>query len=163
MPSSNDDRRSWRRAADERLGITSRLSFSPIVGVHLWFDRRVLELPFAALVGAPLHWVFDRGVGPDGGQRLHGVTSAAREWADLPREEVVRRVIKELHRYVPASAGARLTRAEVFKERRATFSPAPPKLCAPKLSRSTPASAALRYQVAACSKSCVISSPFRYA
>ena len=113
------------RAADGRLGSTSRLGFSPIVGVHLWLDRRVLDLPFAALVGSPLHWVFDRGIVPDGGQRLHGVTSAAREWAELPREEVVRQVVAELQKYVPASAGARLTRAEVFKERRATFSPAP--------------------------------------
>ena len=113
------------RAEDERLSAAGRLCFSPIVGIHLWFDRRVLDRPFAALVGSPLHWVFDRGIGPEGGQRLHGVTSAAREWADLPREEVVRRASAELHRYAPASAGARLVRAEVFKERRATFSPSP--------------------------------------
>ncbi|MGH3052667.1 MAG: hydroxysqualene dehydroxylase, partial [Gaiellaceae bacterium] len=37
------------------------LEDSPIVSVHLLFDRRLLEPPLAALLGSPAHWVFDRG------------------------------------------------------------------------------------------------------
>ena len=37
------------------------LEHSPIVSVHLLFDRRVLRHPLAALLGSPAHWVFDRG------------------------------------------------------------------------------------------------------
>ena len=37
------------------------LEDSPIVSVHLWFDRPLLEQPLAALLGSDAHWVFDRG------------------------------------------------------------------------------------------------------
>ena len=47
------------------------LEDSPIVSVHLWFDRPLLEQPLAALLGSDAHWVFDRGAltghGPSGG------------------------------------------------------------------------------------------------
>ena len=109
-------------ADDSRFAALGRLEFSPIVGVHLWLDRIVLPCPQAALVGSPLHWVFDRGTAPDGTRHLHAVTSAAREWAALSREEITRRVTNELHRYLPASRAAKLVRAEAYKERRATFS-----------------------------------------
>ncbi len=37
------------------------LEDSPIVSVHLWFDRPLLEQPLAALLDSDAHWVFDRG------------------------------------------------------------------------------------------------------
>ena len=37
------------------------LDYSPIVSVHLLFDRPILRHPLAALLGSPAHWVFDRG------------------------------------------------------------------------------------------------------
>src|SRR5205823_3684443 len=37
------------------------LEDSPIVSVHLWFDRVLLGPPLAALLGSDAHWVFDRG------------------------------------------------------------------------------------------------------
>lgn len=113
------------KAADPRLSRLTGFSFSPIVGLHLWFDRRVLTVPHAALLGSPLHWVFDRGLATDGSQHLHGVISAATEWADLPRDEIVRRVTVELHRYLPGTRAAVVRRAEVYKERRATFAASP--------------------------------------
>ena len=38
-----------------------QLEDSPIVSVHLWFDRVLLDSPLAALLGSDAHWVFDRG------------------------------------------------------------------------------------------------------
>src|SRR5439155_1335200 len=37
------------------------LEDSPIVSVHLLFDRHILRHELAALLGSPAHWVFDRG------------------------------------------------------------------------------------------------------
>jgi squalene-associated FAD-dependent desaturase len=37
------------------------LESSPIVSVHLLFDRHILRHELAALLGSPAHWVFDRG------------------------------------------------------------------------------------------------------
>src|SRR5262249_56738930 len=41
-------------------GWAGRLGSSPIVNVHLVFDRTVLAEPFVAGVGTPVQWVFDR-------------------------------------------------------------------------------------------------------
>jgi hydroxysqualene dehydroxylase len=40
----------------------SRLEYSPIVSVHLLFDRELLREPLAALLGSPAHWIFNRGL-----------------------------------------------------------------------------------------------------
>jgi squalene-associated FAD-dependent desaturase len=56
-----------------------RLGSSPIVNLHVVYDRRVLEHPFAASVGSPVQWVFDRssGSGLADGQYLAVSLSAA--------------------------------------------------------------------------------------
>jgi hypothetical protein len=40
----------------------SKLEYSPIVSVHLLFDRELLRKPLAALLGSPAHWIFNRGL-----------------------------------------------------------------------------------------------------
>ena len=66
---------------------------SPIVSVHLLFDRRVLSQPLAALLGSPAHWVFDRGLltghEPERGQYLTVVSSGAPELEALRGRELV--------------------------------------------------------------------------
>jgi zeta-carotene desaturase len=110
---------------DSRFGALDRFEFSPILGIHLWYDRRVLDLPHAALVGSPLHWLFDRGVSERGHQHLHGVISAARDFVDLPSDRIVRRASEAVAGYLPGVRNAALVRGEVIKERRATISLTP--------------------------------------
>ena len=52
-----------------------QLEDSPIVSVHLWFDRVLLDSPLAALLGSDAHWVFDRG-------RADGLAAGARAVPD---------------------------------------------------------------------------------
>ena len=64
------------------------LGDSPIVSVHLLFDRPILEHRLAALLDSPAHWVFDRGAltghaAPDGGQYLTVVSSGAPELLEI--------------------------------------------------------------------------------
>jgi squalene-associated FAD-dependent desaturase len=69
------------------------LGYSPIVSVHLFFDRQLLREPLAALLESPAHWVFDRGrlTGhqPDRGQYLTVVSSGAPELEALRGRELV--------------------------------------------------------------------------
>ena len=69
------------------------LEHSPIVSVHLLFDRHVLRHRLAALLGSPAHWVFDRGAltgnEPDAGQYLTVVSSGAPELEALRGRELV--------------------------------------------------------------------------
>jgi squalene-associated FAD-dependent desaturase len=76
------------------------LDDSPIVSVHLWFDRVLLDSPLAALLGSDAHWVFDRGAltgsPPERGQYLTVVSSGAPELMALRGRELVDRIAGEL-------------------------------------------------------------------
>ena len=69
------------------------LEDSPIVSVHLWFDRTLLRYPLAALLGSDAHWVFDRGAltgrRPERGQYLTVVSSGAPELMEHRGRELV--------------------------------------------------------------------------
>ena len=60
---------------------------SPIVSVHLWFDRKLLPQPLAALLDSDAHWVFDRGAltghEPERGQYLTVVSSGVPELLEV--------------------------------------------------------------------------------
>jgi squalene-associated FAD-dependent desaturase len=77
-----------------------QLEDSPIVSVHLWFDRVLLRRPLAALLGSDAHWVFDRGAltghTPERGQYLTVVSSGAPELMELRGRELVDRIAGEL-------------------------------------------------------------------
>ncbi|MFL5934392.1 MAG: hydroxysqualene dehydroxylase HpnE [Gaiellaceae bacterium] len=77
-----------------------QLEDSPIVSVHLWFDRVLLRHPLAALLGSDAHWVFDRGAltghTPEYGQYLTVVSSGAPELLELRGRELVDRIAGEL-------------------------------------------------------------------
>jgi len=73
---------------------------SPIVSVHLLFDRRILRHQLAALLGSAAHWVFDRGAltghEPERGQYLTVVSSGAPELEALRGREIVELMAREL-------------------------------------------------------------------
>jgi len=77
-----------------------RLEDSPIVSVHLWFDRRILAPPLAALLDSDAHWVFDRGAltgnAPARGQYLTVVSSGAPELLEIRGRELVERIAAQL-------------------------------------------------------------------
>jgi hydroxysqualene dehydroxylase len=76
------------------------LEDSPIVSVHLWFDRRLLQTPLAALLGSDAHWVFDRGAltghEPERGQYLTVVSSGVPELLEVRGRELVERIAGQL-------------------------------------------------------------------
>jgi squalene-associated FAD-dependent desaturase len=76
------------------------LEDSPIVSVHLWFDRPLLEQPLVALLGTDAHWVFDRGAltgsRPERGQYLTVVSSGVPELLEVRGRELVERIAGQL-------------------------------------------------------------------
>ncbi|HZT54305.1 MAG TPA: hydroxysqualene dehydroxylase HpnE [Gaiellaceae bacterium] len=76
------------------------LEDSPIVSVHLWFDRRLLAAPLAALLGSDAHWVFDRGAltgrPPGRGQYLTVVSSGVPELLEVRGRALVERIASQL-------------------------------------------------------------------
>jgi squalene-associated FAD-dependent desaturase len=76
------------------------LEDSPIVSVHLWFDRPLLTTPLVALLGSDAHWVFDRGAitghKPERGQYVTVVSSGAPELLEVRGRELVERIAGQL-------------------------------------------------------------------
>lgn len=107
---------------DPRLPILRSIRHSPILGVHLQFDRPVLRRPHAVLVERPTQWLFRK---DDAGTRLHAVISAADDWMDLDESAILDRVRADITACLPDSAGARILHGRAIKERRATFAATP--------------------------------------
>jgi squalene-associated FAD-dependent desaturase len=97
------------------------LEESPIVSVHLMFDRRLLTRPLAALLGSDAHWVFDRGAltghEPKRGQYLTVVSSGVPDLLELRGRELVERISGQVTDRLGA---AELVWSRVSREPRAT-------------------------------------------
>jgi squalene-associated FAD-dependent desaturase len=103
------------------------LPSSPIVNLHMVWDRRVFGHEFAATVDSPLQWIFDRtrAAGLAGGQYLAISLSAAEEYLGVSAEALRRRFEPELRRLFPAARDAQLAKLFVTSEPAATFQQAP--------------------------------------
>ena len=112
-------------ASQDRL---VELGTSPIVNVHLVYDRRVTDLAFFAGIGTDAQFVFDRteGAGLDDGRQCLAVSlSAAESYIGRPAADLVSHFTAELSRLLPAAAGATVTESIVTREHSATFLGAP--------------------------------------
>ena len=105
----------------------ARLRASPIVNVHVLYDRRITDLPFAAAVDSPVQWVFDR-TAPAGlrkGQYLAISVSAAGDEIGRRTDVLVPRFLGAMTELFPRARHAEVCDAFVTREPTATFLPAP--------------------------------------
>ncbi|HEY6496800.1 MAG TPA: hydroxysqualene dehydroxylase HpnE [Trebonia sp.] len=107
------------------------LGAAPIVNVHVVYDRKVMDVPFAAGVDSPVQWAFDRTrisgmhARGDAGQYLAISLSAADQYADMPVAELREMFIPALAELFPAAKDATVTEFFVTREKRATFRQVP--------------------------------------
>jgi uncharacterized protein with NAD-binding domain and iron-sulfur cluster len=122
-----------------------RLSWLPIVNVHLTFDRRVLEDAFAVGIDSPIQAIFRRiaprdastqaapsapnkegaALQPRDPRTIVLSQSAAAQWIDQTDEQIVSKLLDALHELLPAARDAELLDSLVLRSRRATFVPSP--------------------------------------
>jgi len=101
---------------------------SPITGIHLWFDREITDLEHAILLDTTIQWMFHksrlqlekrRG---GAGSYVELVVSASKSLVEMQRQEIIDLAVKELAQFFPLVAQAKLQKAAVVKEVRATYS-----------------------------------------
>jgi zeta-carotene desaturase len=137
-------------ASDANFAGLQHLHDAPITGIHLWFDRHVMDEPFLTLLDHTVQWIFNKtflysdasqasssngggavkrvGVVPenaDAGQYLQLVISASYDLVLRSRQEIVEMCVRELQDVLPATRDAKLLKSTVIKEVAATFSPEP--------------------------------------
>jgi squalene-associated FAD-dependent desaturase len=110
----------------------SHFETAPITGVHLWFDRKISNLPHAVLLDRTIQWMFHkseliaaRSNGESRGSYIELVISSSKCLLNKPRQEIIDLALQELGEFFPAAREARLLKATVVKEVNATFSPVP--------------------------------------
>ena len=103
------------------------LGASPIVNLHVVYDRPVTALPFAAGHESPVQWVFDRtrGTGLADGQYLAVSLSCAREYIARKVDDLRAEFVPALEQLFPEAESARVELFFATREQRATFRQAP--------------------------------------
>jgi protoporphyrinogen oxidase len=117
-----------RAVAPDALPADPGLGASPIVNVHVWYDRPVMDEPFTAVVDGPAQWIFNRtamGHGGGVGHHLAVSISGARTEVEVPRHELAGLIRAELEHLLPATRTAEVMASAVVKEPQATFASAP--------------------------------------
>jgi zeta-carotene desaturase len=99
----------------------SGFEHSPITGIHLWFDRPVTDLPHGTLLDRTIQWFFNKSEG----KYIQLVVSASRGLIEMPRTELITLALEDLAQFLPDVRRAKLEKAHVVKEVRATFSAKP--------------------------------------
>ncbi len=109
------------------LARLAQLGTSPIVNLHVVYDRHVMSYPFAAGVRSPVQWVFDRtqGAGLQRGQYLAVSLSAAEAELEMTVEDLRSRFLPALAELFPAAREAAVEHFFVTREHAATFRAAP--------------------------------------
>ncbi len=128
----------WRRR--EPFWRLAQHEVSPIVNVHMQWDRAVMQRDFVAVLDPDAQFVFNR-------SQIHGwptpphwisvSLSGAHEIVDLPQQLIVERVERALRRSLRRTEGAALLAARVVKEAEATFR-AKPGMNAHRVGPNTP-------------------------
>jgi hypothetical protein len=104
------------------------LGSSPIVNIHVVYDRAVTELPFAAGVGTPVQYFFDRtdaAGAPAGCQYLAVSLSGAEREMELSAPQLRERYEQAIAELLPRARGAQIERFHLTREHAATFRAAP--------------------------------------
>jgi len=108
----------------ERARALRALGASPIVNLHVVYDRPVCELAFAAGVGTPVQYVFDRtgaAGAPAGWQYLAVSLSGAEQEMGMSADALRERYQPALRELFPRAREARVERFLVTREHAATF------------------------------------------
>ncbi len=101
-----------------------QLEWAPIVGLHIGYDRPVMNEPFLTVVDSPIQWVFNRSLmqeSADTDSRLLVSISAAWQEAGMTEDELRGMAEAELRPVLPETRDASMTFFRVVKQPQATF------------------------------------------
>ena len=101
------------------------LGSSPIVSINLWFDRPIIDREFVGLLGTRSQWIFNKDLILSPGKASNQVAviiSAARDFVDWTKTDLVEMALGDLHKLLPQSRHAELLHSVIVKEREATLS-----------------------------------------
>ena len=113
------------RRSEDLARQLERYEHWPICSVHLWFDREITDLDHAVLLDREIHWMYNKIAAAALAQNQRQLSRTGRQrltrFAALSREEAIEQALRELAEFFPAVEEAKLVKAALIKEVRATF------------------------------------------
>jgi squalene-associated FAD-dependent desaturase len=106
----------------------ARFESSSITGIHLWFDRKITDLPHAVLLDRTIQWMFHKSELQERnseGSYIELVVSSSKELIEKSRQEIIDLAVSEVREFFPEARSASLVKSTVIKEVNATYSPRP--------------------------------------
>ena len=111
------------------------IELSPIAGIQVWLDRKIECPPALALLDRPTEWIFNKPIPertdshsstlPKALSHLSMVISASRPYTKMLKEELLAKVMNDLHESLPETREANILRSSVIRWPKATISPKP--------------------------------------
>lgn len=96
--------------------VTLNFEHSSILTIHIWLNENKLSEDFYALIGSPIHWIFNHQ------DHITLVKSDANDIIDKTKEELFELAVAELKKYAGIER-EEIKSYKVIKEKRATFVP----------------------------------------
>jgi squalene-associated FAD-dependent desaturase len=104
------------------------LQSSPIVSIHLWYEREWMKHEVVGVIGRRIQWIFNRRlISNEAGRGGHisAVISAAYDLVGRTNEEITTIAVEDLKSIYP-DADEKPQKSVVIREKRATYSSSPP-------------------------------------
>jgi len=101
---------------------------SSITGIHLWFDRKITDLPHAVLLNRTIQWMFHKSELQERDSDcsyIELVVSSSEKLIEKSRQEIIDLALSEVREFFPEARSANLLKSTVIKEVNATYSPRP--------------------------------------
>ncbi len=95
--------------------LNNKITFSPIITVHLWLNKKLFEEKFYGLLNSKIHWIFNNV------NHISLVISSAEKLIKLDSKKIFQICIYELKNYFPKIKNLKILHYKVIKEKRATF------------------------------------------
>jgi len=105
--------------------VGERLTYSPIVGIHIWYDREVMEDDLIAFLDSEIQWVFNKSsmqkIQELSGQHLSISISGAWKYANMSKQKIQDIFTMEMKQLFPKAQQAIVKRCIIIKQLQATF------------------------------------------
>ncbi len=99
--------------------LNQNIELSPIITIHLWLSKNILDEKFYGLIDSKIHWVYKNR------DHISVVISSAEEIVEFDSKEIYKICIEELKIYFPKFKNVEVKNYKVLKEKRATFKSTP--------------------------------------
>jgi squalene synthase HpnD len=106
-----------------------KIEASPLMNLHLWYEKPLMKESFIGFLNSPLHWIFNSSAfhqAPSKNGFHHSIViSGSYELDQKTTAEILEITLKELDQLIPGAQGLKPTHHFLYRSKTATFASKP--------------------------------------